>query len=339
MIYTLLAAYPEACMAESNFGELPLHAAVRCGACAEVVNCIIASYPRAVLAKDNSSCTPLDILNGTGKMLDHDAVVAALNRTIAVLEREEQEWEEKMAFLQVEYKQSKDKRRKEYERVVANKNAEIEDLKVALDQENLATGGLAAKVIQTEQLVQDSGKIEKRQQEIIKQAETEIMELKSSNANRKSKIKDLEGIVRSDQKTIMELNNRVKILQSSYIALLKEEETFAETKLADAEKNFKKLVESQHSFLRETEKRKSSLRNRVDQLGIKIPPPKMSLKEAEEYKKKQKAKKDAEEAVTRAEEADVCDNEVAEKALASAMAHLSPGLGDDTDDDTFISLE
>ena len=85
-------------MAESNFGELPLHAAVRCGACAEVVNCLIASYPRAVLAKDNSSCTPLDILNGTGKMLDHDAVVAALNRTIAVLEREEQEWEEKWHF-------------------------------------------------------------------------------------------------------------------------------------------------------------------------------------------------------------------------------------------------
>jgi len=196
------------------------------------------------------------------------------------------------------------------------------------------------KVIQKEQLVQDSGKIEKRQQEIIKQAETEIMELKSSNANRKSKIKELESIVRSDQKTILELNNRVKTLQSSYIALLKDEESFAETKLADAEKSFKKLMESQLLFLKETEKRKDSLRNRVDQLGIKIPPPKMTPGEAEEYKKKQMAQKEAEEAASRAKEADVCDNEVAEKALASAMAHLSPGLGDDeTDEDTFVSLE
>jgi len=68
--YSLLSACPESSMAESNFGELPLHEAVRCGACAEAVNCILASYPAAALARDNSGCTPLDILNGTGKMME-----------------------------------------------------------------------------------------------------------------------------------------------------------------------------------------------------------------------------------------------------------------------------
>ena len=72
VIYALLAAYPESAMVESNFGELPLHAAVRCGACCEVVNCILASYPAAAMSRDNSGCTPLEILNGTGKMMDHD---------------------------------------------------------------------------------------------------------------------------------------------------------------------------------------------------------------------------------------------------------------------------
>ena len=300
-------------MAESNFGELPLHSAVRCGACAEVVNCILAAHPSAVLAKDNSGCTPLDILNGTGKMMDHDAVVAALNRTIAVLTKEEQAWEEKISSLQLEFKQNKDKRRQEYETVVATKNAEIEDLKRKLNQENLATSNLAAKVIQTEQVVQDKGKTEKRYQEQIKQNEDEIMQLKSSNATRKSKIKDLEGIVRSDRKAILELNNRVQTLQSSFAALVQEEETFAATKLVEAEKSLKSMMESQFIFIKETEKRKESLRVRVNQLGIKMPPKKKSDEEA---KKKVKAAEQPPPEHT--------NNEVADRALASAMAHLSP---------------
>ena len=145
VIYALLSAYPESSMAESNFGELPLHAAVRCGACAEVVNCILASYPAAALAHDNSGCTPLDILNGTGKMMDHDAVVAALNRTIAVLTKEEQSWEQKISSMQQEYEENKDKRRREYERILSNKNDEIQALNQKLDQENLATSNLASR--------------------------------------------------------------------------------------------------------------------------------------------------------------------------------------------------
>lgn len=312
MIYTLLAAYPESSMAESNFGELPLHAAVRCGACAEVVNCILASYPAAALARDNSGCTPLDILNGTGKMMDHDAVVAALNRTIAVLTKEEQAWESKLSSMQHDFKQSKEKRRREYERVVANKNAEIEDLKRALDQENLATSNLASKVIQSEQVIQEKSKMEKRYHEKIKQDEDEIMQLKSDNATCKSKIKDLEDIVRSDRKAILELNNRVQTLQSSYVALLQEEETFAATKVATAEKTFKKLMESQFVFIKESEKRKDLLKNRVRQLGIKIPPKKKLVEDNE--KNKAPVKPPVEE---------VSNDEVAEKALASAMAHLS----------------
>lgn len=312
-------------MAESNFGELPLHAAVRCGACAEVVNCILAAYPAAALARDNSGCTPLDILNGTGKMMDHDAVVAALNRTTAVLTKEEGAWDNKISSMQQEFKQSKDKRRREYERVVANKNTEIEDLKRTLDQEKLATSNLASKVIQTEQVVQDKSKLEKRYQEKVKKMEDEIKELKSSNATRKQKIADLEDIVRSDRNTILELNGRVQTLQTSFTSLLQEEETFAATKLANAEKNFKSLMESQFVFLRETERRKDLLRGRVKQLGIKIPPKKKpGMDEEEEEKKKKMAQNPHME--------EVSNNEVAEKALASAMAHLSPYV--DNDDGT-----
>lgn len=312
-------------MAESNFGELPLHAAVRCGACAEVVNCILASYPAAALARDNSGCTPLDILNGTGKMMDHDAVVAALNRTIAVLTKEEQAWESKLHSLQRDFSQSKEKRRREYERILAGKCTEIQDLKRTLDQEKLATSNLASKVIQTDQLVQDKSKLAKRYQEKIKRVEEEVRELRTSNSARKAKIKDLEDVVRSDRKTLLEMNNRVQTLQGSLTSLLEDEEAFAATKLARAEANFKKLMESQFVFLRETERRKDLLRGRVKQLGIKIPPKKKPGEEDEE-KRQGRAQKPPPALVD-----EVSNNEVAEKALASAMAHLNPYMENEED--------
>lgn len=327
VIYALLAAYPESAMEENNFAELPLHAAVRCGACAEVVNCILASYPAGALARDNSGCTPLDILNGIGKMMDHDAVVAALTRAINVHTRETKMWEEKIAAMQLEFGKLNDKRKWEYERSIAEKTNVIENLERTSEQERLATSNLAVKVIQTEQIVSDKQKTEKRYVEKIRKYEEEIAALKSSNGLRKSRIHELEDTVRSDSTTILELNNRIKSLQSSLVALVQEEEEFAATKLATAGMNFKLLVESQFVFLREAEGRKESIRARVKQLGLNIPPKKKSDAEvAEEDKEAMKKKELAEMPVVE----EVSNDEVAEKALASAIAQLAPYVdGDD----------
>ena len=297
-------------MAESKFGELPLHETVRCGACAEVVNCILAAYPAAALARDNSGCTPLDILNGTGKLMDHDAVAAALNRTINVLTKEERAWEVKISTMQAEAKKAKDRRRKEYERVVANKNAEIVELGRLLEQEKLATSNLATKVIHTEQVVSEKNKTEKRYLEKIRRGEEEIRELVASNNGHKAKIKELEDIVRSSRATILGLNDRIQALQSSMSSLLQDEETFVETKLKTAEMNFKQLMEHQFVFLRETEKRKELIKCRMKHLGIKVSP-KKKLRDGEEKKKD-----------VAPELEEVSNDEVAQKALASAIEQL-----------------
>lgn len=296
-------------MAESKFGELPLHEVVRCGACAEVVNCILAAYPAAALSRDNSGCTPLEILNGTGMLMDHDAVAAALNRTINVLTREEQAWEVKISTMEAEAKKMKDRRRKEYERVVANKNAEIFELGRLLEQEKLATSNLATKVIHTEQVVSDKNKIEKRCLEKIRKGEEEIRELSATNNAQKKMINELEDMVRSNRSTILGLNDRIQTLQSSMSSLLQDEETFVATRLVTAEINFKQLMEHQFTFLRETEKRKELIKCRMKHLGIKVPP-KKKLEDDEEIKK---AAKSLEE---------VSNDEVAEKALASAQGQL-----------------
>lgn len=334
LIYALLAAHPESTMTESNFGELALHAAVRCGACAEVVNCLLAAYPRAVFIRDNSGCTPLDILNGTGKMMDHDAVVTSLTRTIAILTKEEQEWQSKMKTMEKEYQSSTEMRRKEYERVVAEKNDEIEGLFLELEQEKLATSNLAKKVIQTEKVVELKSTLEQRYQERLAKYEEDIKTLKSSNAQRKSKIKELEGVIRSDRKAIVELNTRVHTLQTQFTTLCDEEETYVAFTLAKAEADWQSLMESQFVFMREAERRKDHLRSRLSRLGITLPPKKIPGEFELEAKKKEEAeveKKRAEQEFFPAVD-EPSDSEVAEKALAAAMAQLGSASTEDSED-------
>eukprot|EP01082_Thalassiosira_pseudonana_P005338 g4824.t1.1.5e1746aa g4824 g4824.t1 contig18:9211-10176(+) len=321
-------------MTESNFGELALHAAVRCGACAEVVNCLLAAYPRAVFIRDNSGCTPLDILNGTGKMMDHDAVVTSLTRTITILTKEEQEWQSKMKTMEKEYQSSTEMRRKEYERVVAEKNDEIEGLFLELEQEKLATSNLAKKVIQTEKVVELKSTLEQRYQERLAKYEEDIKTLKSSNAQRKSKIKELEGIIRSDCKAIVELNTRVHTLQTQFTTLCDEEETYVAFTLAKAEADWQSLMESQFVFMREAERRKDHLRSRLSRLGITLPPKKVPGEFELEAKKKEEAeveKKRAEQEFFPAVD-EPSDSEVAEKALAAAMAQLGSASTEDSED-------
>mmetsp|Transcript_32177 Transcript_32177/g.76915 ORF Transcript_32177/g.76915 Transcript_32177/m.76915 type:complete len:542 (+) Transcript_32177:211-1836(+) len=318
VIYALLAAYPESAMVQSNFGELPLHAAVRCGACCEVVNCIIASYPAAVMSRDNSGCTPLDILNGTGKMMDHDSVVAALNRTIAVLTRDEQVVAHARGNLQLEFKQAKEKRKKEYERIVASKNSEIENLKRLLEQEKLATSNLASKVIQTEQVVQDKSKSEQKMAEMINRMEDEMKGLRTSNTQRKAKIKDLEDVIRSNRNAMVELSQRIQSLERNFESLVGEEELFASHALAKAEYDMAKLMEGQLAFFREAERRKDSLRARVAGLAIDLPKavPKRDYRKEEEEERNRKLLE------IQPHKNDVSDREVAEKAMASALVTL-----------------
>ncbi|KAL7519260.1 hypothetical protein ACHAWX_004047 [Stephanocyclus meneghinianus] len=316
LIYALLTAYPESTMAESHFGELPLHAAVRCGACAEVVNCLLASYPAAVFARDNSGCTPLDILNGTGKMMDHDVVVAALNRTISVLTKEEQQWNMKIKSMEKEFLSTKERKRREYEQMLERKNTEIEDLRRELEQEKLATSNLAKKVIQTEKVVELKSSLETRYQERLKKCEEDIKTLKTSNAQRKAKIRDMETIITCDKKSITELNSRVQLLQAQFTAVCDEEETFVATTVARAEAQMKILMEAQLAFMKETEKKKERLRARVGRLGITLPPKKFPS----DFAAPETKKEEEEERVAHAEEPS--DEEVAQKALAAAMAHF-----------------
>ncbi len=289
--------------------------------------------------------------------MDHDTVVAALTRTIAYLTETEREWNAKAKKKEKEYQASKEKRRREYERIIGKKNSEMNLLRREIEQEKLATSNLAAKVIQTEKVVELKSSLERRHQEKIKRMEDEIQTLKASNANRRAKIKELEEIIRGDRKRIVELNGRVTLLEKEFTSLCGEEDMFVDKRVAKAEEDLKALMKGQMVLIREAEKKKDLLRARLVKLGVTLPKKRIPREddgnedefgddgedhggsEGDVDRPRRRRHQDGDGKITKTKAAkqtksqevidEPTDEEIAEKALAAAMAHLATAEGED----------
>lgn len=221
----------------------------------------------------------MDILNGTGRITDHDAIIAALNRTAAFLLKEEATFNWEVEQLNLKHKEEKEKQSVEYETKIDEKNKEIAELKRQLQQEKKATSTLAAKVIQTESVVQQKSMLEMRNMKIIEKLKDKIRFLTANNSSRNKKITDLEEIIESDRSTIIELTEVIENLKSQLMSICEEEQQYVADDLAKAEENLKAMFESQQVFLKETKKRKELLRVRLSRLGISMLSASMSEEE------------------------------------------------------------
>ena len=296
----------------------------------------------------------MDILNGTGRIKDHNTITAALNRTTRFLAKEETVFSWKVQHLELKHKEDKEKQSVEYETMLDEKNEEIEDLKRQLQQEKKATSNLAAKVIQTESVVQQKLVSEQRNMEVLESLEEELLDLSARTSSRKTKITELEGIIESDRKTIIELTEVIETLRAQLISICEEEEQFAADNLAKAEANLKAMFETQYIFLKQTEKRKEVMRERISSLGISMSASTTSEedeedagdeeKEVDDGKEEEEDSEDEEEQseLTMPSSVEQSDDEVAKIALASAKQAVEPLMqqeGDNVDDSFGLSVE
>ena len=264
----------------------------------------------------------MDILNGTGRIMDHDSVIAALNRTMEFVSKEEHEFHWKMSQLESKLKDETDEQCAKYEDIIYKKDEEIAELKRQLQQEKLATSNLASKVIQSEKIVQQKVATEKSHLDILEKMEGEVLDLNAANSSRKTKITELEDVIESDRKTIMDLTEVIETLRSQLTTICEEEERFVADKVNQAEANLKAMFEHQYVFLKETEKRKELMRERLSTLGISL-----SASLSEDDDEEAVEEEGGEECVEETEEESMdepSDYEVARVALASAMHAVQP---------------
>jgi chromosome segregation ATPase len=257
----------------------------------------------------------MDILNGTGRIMDHDAVIAALNRTTNFLTNEETMFSWKMEQLELKHKQNMEEQGTKYETLIDKKNQQIKELKRLLQQEKKATSNLASKVIQTETLAQQKMVSEKRYMIMLEKMEGEMLDLNAANSVRTTKIVELEETIESDRKTIVELMEVIGTLRSELTSICMEEEH----NLVKAEANLKAMFETQYVFLKETEKRKEMMRDRLLTLGISLSGCMSEEEEEEEGEEEESEDEEQSEVIPVPPPDEPSDDEVARVALASAM--------------------
>lgn len=253
----------------------------------------------------------MDILNGTGRITDHDAIIAALNRTTRFLTKEETEFSWKMQQLELKHKEETERQDIEYETMLDEKNHEIDELKRQLQQEKKATSNLAAKVIQTETVLEQKLVNEMHNMDMLEKLEGELLDLNASNSSKHTKIVEMEEIIESDRLTIMELTEVIETLRSQLISMCEEEEQYVADNMAKAEANLKAMFETQYVFLKETEKRKELMLERLSSLGISISSS-ISAEEEEEVDKEEQEEHEGEEQPS--------DELTKEPAILSALA-------------------
>ncbi len=276
----------------------------------------------------------MDILNGTGRIMDHDSVIAALNRTMEFVSKEEHEFHWKMSQLESKLKDETEEQYAKYEGIIYKKDEEIAELKRQLQQEKLATSNLASKVIQSEKIVQQKVATEKSHLDILEKMEGEVLDLNAANSSRKTKITELEDVIESDRKTIMDLTEVIETLRSQLTTICEEEERFVADKVNQAEANLKAMFEHQYVFLKETEKRKELMRERLSTLGISL-----SASLSEDDDEEAVEEEGGEECVEETEEESMdepSDYEVARVALASAMHAVQPFIQHSEEEESLV---
>ena len=278
----------------------------------------------------------MDILNGTGRIMDHDSVIAALNRTMEFVSKEEHVFHWKMSQLESKLKDETDTQCAKYEDIIYKKDEEIAELKRQLQQEKLATNNLASKVIQSEKIVQQKVATEKSHLDILEKMEGELLDLNAANSSKKTKITELEDVIESDRKTIMDLTEVIETLRSQLTTICEEEERFVADNLAKAEANLKAMFEHQYVFLKETEKRKVLMRERLSTLGISLS---ASLSEDDEEEAvEEEGEEECVDEETEEEESvdEPSDYEVARVALASAMHAVQPFIQHSEEEESLV---
>lgn len=147
-------------------------------------------------------------------------------------------------------------------------------------------------------------------------------------------------IIRSDRKTIVELNARITQLQMHFTQVCGEEDLFVSTTVAKAEADLKTLLQAQMMLIHESERKKELLRMRLRKLGVPLPQ-KKSAKDSktggsggkgsggEQQQGDGKKNKLAREMKQQEVIDEPSDSEIAEKALAAAMAQLTSTTEED----------
>lgn len=127
IVAALIAAYPAAVAARTQFGELPLHLAVGCSATPEVVNLLLVSHWQGIGAVDQFGRKPCEILEESEirDVMEHKTVLESLERSQESWNAIEKEHQSVLEVLQKQHQEEMKLFQARYDADLARKQSEV----------------------------------------------------------------------------------------------------------------------------------------------------------------------------------------------------------------------
>lgn len=267
----------------TQFGELPLHLAVECGAAPEVVNLIMVANWEAIVTPDTSGRIPTDLLD-RGELLlldDHRIVHESLMRCHKAYTDMQQRGQDEQAALKRKLKaqlttihkqhqealKSERQKQEEIQKQVTDLQAQIEDLKdVQLAKDKLVEECQRETQMWKERIETLTATIELLQEELV---------------NEKDKIEELEDELDEREEQVANRDNLIALLSNDLREVSISHENDIMASVRAAEQSMRAMVSSQIALQKQLTGQAGNLRTLLTARGIDPSPVSEGLQQEE----------------------------------------------------------
>jgi len=326
MVSALLTVFAEAATSTTQFGELPLHLAVGCGAAPEVVNLIVVANWEGIATRDKSGRTPIEIWDETDELLvddDHQVVFQSLSRCHSTYSRLQSDWQNKIDTLQKQHENAI--------RAMANKHAaemdrQAQEMAVLETERNKLSQSLEMLTQEnTEQgeKIDEFAQVERTWLERVDTLTKHVELLQREKAEEQENVEALHQLVEDKDKEIQTLSTKARKLTTDMQHINGWYEA-TENGLAETQANLQKMVDSYVEVHGKLAKERQQMRKLMIKRGIEIPPQSTGAEMQQQQQQQQpppKSDKKSREDGNTDGCVDVMD-EYAQAAAAAAAEHL-----------------
>ena len=270
---SLLTVFPEAAKCTTQFGELPLHLAVGCGAAPEVVNLIVVANWEGIAARDKSGRTPVEIWDECELLVDddHRVVFESLTRCHATYTRLQSDWQHKMNILQKQHEAA-------LRSLTDNHSAEMKreaQVKAELEAE-LNNLHQSVEMLTTENTEQDEkiagfARVERTWLERVDTLTKAVEVLQKEKAEEQENVEALHQLIEDKDEEILKLSTKVRKLTKDmqHINAWYDQ---TDKGLAETQENLQKMVDSYVEVHGKLSKERQQMQKLMVKRGIQVTP-------------------------------------------------------------------
>mmetsp|Transcript_7720 Transcript_7720/g.11098 ORF Transcript_7720/g.11098 Transcript_7720/m.11098 type:complete len:439 (-) Transcript_7720:71-1387(-) len=330
LISSLLSAHPESATLKNDFGQMPLHVAVECGATPEVINLLLLSNWHAIRVEDNSGRTALQILEEgqeTSVLMQDDIQVVreCLQRSYDALLSIERSWKKRWDQREMQHKEQLGAVKKVHDQaIIVEKNVQMK-IKNDLESKKNIIDGLKSDRFQLEKIIQEKSEKEKIFTREIEKRDTQIEDLQEMQENLQGEMQSFQKSMAEKDKTVRRLKKNIQTLSNDLAQItIDHDDQLIVSAYSQLDADMKALRRSQKLMAKQLSTQSKGLHGILKARGIKLAP----QEDETDMKNEQVATVPEEEVVEEVKPMNTAEvvNNIATAALAALQGAEQEGL-------------